>query len=109
MNPPSGPLQCAIHPQREAAARCTSCAGFFCRECVTEHDLHMLCARCLRETASSEDSHKHGRSLIAPLAVFAQFAMGTAILWLSFYLIGRLLISVPASFHEGTLWNALAP
>lgn len=109
MTPSSGPLQCAIHPQREAAARCTSCAGFFCRECVTEHDLRMLCARCLRETASLEKPKKNRRSLIAPLAVFAQLALGTALLWFSFYLIGRLLIAVPASFHEGTLWNALAP
>lgn len=109
MTPTGGQLQCAIHPQREAAARCASCAGFFCRECVTEHDLRMLCACCLRETTSSDKPQKQRRSLLAPLGVLTQLALGTAALWLSFYLIGRLLIAVPASFHEGTLWNELVP
>lgn len=109
MTPSGGPLQCAIHPQREAAARCASCAGFFCRECVTEHDLRMLCARCLRDTASSEAPVKKRRSLVAPVAVLTQLVLGVALLWITFYLIGRLLIAVPASFHEGTLWKELAP
>lgn len=109
MTPTGGPLQCTLHPQREAAARCSSCAGFFCRECVTEHDLRMLCARCLRETASSKEPTKKHRSLLAPPAVFLQLGLGAALLWFSFYLLGRLLLAVPANFHEGTLWNALVP
>jgi hypothetical protein len=109
MTPTGGPLHCAIHPQREAAARCASCAGFFCRECVTEHDLRMLCARCLRETASSDEPRKKRRSLTAPLAVFTQLVLGAVLLWFSFYLIGRLLIAVPATFHEGTLWESVVP
>jgi hypothetical protein len=27
------------------------------------------------------------------------------ILWCSFYLLGQMLLMIPASFHEGTLWQ----
>lgn len=107
MTPTGGKLQCAQHPQREAAARCSSCSGFFCRECVTEHDLRMLCARCLRETAAAEKPQKNRRSLLAPISLSAQLILGALLLWISIYLIGRLLIAIPADFHEGTLWESL--
>lgn len=100
-----GKLQCAQHPQREAAARCASCSGFFCRECVTEHDLRMLCARCLRETAAAQKPKTSRRSLLAPISLATQLVLGLILLWLSFYLMGRLLIAIPANFHEGSLWE----
>jgi hypothetical protein len=31
---------------------------------------------------------------------------GVLVLWLVFFLLGRALLSMPASFHEGTLWGS---
>lgn len=95
-------LQCTSHPQREAAARCTGCQGFFCRECITEHDLRMFCATCLREALNKPAASKHRFFLWSHLLTLTQFAGGLIILWLSFYLIGRLLIAIPSDFHDGT-------
>jgi hypothetical protein len=35
----------------------------------------------------------------------AQCALGVFIAWFFFFLIGEALLKVPASFHEGTLWQ----
>jgi len=39
--------RCFNHVQREAVARCPQCRGYFCRECITEHDDRVICAGCL--------------------------------------------------------------
>jgi len=113
MTPTGGPLHCVIHPHREAAARCSSCYGFFCRECVTEHDLRMLCARCLREqTTTPEKIPRRNHllaALLAALPITIQLLAGSAILWLTFYLLGRCLVAIPSDFHEGSIWNSLTP
>ena len=109
MTPTGGSLHCVIHPHREAAARCSSCSGFFCRECVTEHDLRMLCARCLRDHSAATDKPRHRNRILAALPVSIQLLAGAFILWLTFYLLGRCLVAIPSDFHEGTLWNTLAP
>src|SRR5689334_12307118 len=43
--------RCLFHPLREAAARCPSCGGTFCRECVTDEDGKLACPPCLRRMA----------------------------------------------------------
>lgn len=95
--------RCAHHPDREAAARCPECGRFFCRECITEHDERVICADCLAKL-SQPAAPGPGRNF-AP--VLRLFQCGAAILtaWVFFYLVGRVLLSIPAAIHEGTLWQ----
>ena len=93
--------RCKRHAQREAVARCPECKGFFCRECVTEHDDKVICSDCLLKLTGK--SKKRSMRFRWALRVAGAFA-GLFILWLSFYYLGQLLLSIPAEFHEGTLW-----
>lgn len=93
--------RCARHADREAAARCPSCGGFFCRECVVEHDGRLLCTSCLERQAASPPARRGGwagarRSLGLAAATLAAV--------LVFYGIGSLLLDIPPQFHEGTIW-----
>ena len=94
--------RCFNHVSREAVARCPECGGYYCRECVTEHDERVVCASCLKKLVR--------RSAAAAgwwrgLAGIAQFAVGLLICWVFFYQLGRVLLALPSSFHEGTLWT----
>jgi len=92
--------RCLNHPGREAAARCLECGRFYCRECVTEHDDRIICAACLQKAAGAHTVKRTAfwRSWILPLA-------GLLIAWISYYEIGRYLISEPSEFHALTLWK----
>jgi len=94
--------RCFNHPEREAAALCPECGRYFCRECVTEHEDRVLCASCLG--ASKADNGKV-RSIMAPALRFAQAALGVLIAWLFFYYMAEALLSIPDSFHDGTIWE----
>ena len=89
--------RCFNHAQREAAARCSSCEKFYCRECIAEHDGRMTCSRCLMP---GEAPRRKGRLLSWALRAFLLFS-GTIVLWLAFFLLGELLLNLPSSFHEG--------
>ncbi len=93
--------RCFNHGQREAVARCPGCGHYFCRECVIEHDGKVMCARCLSSGAGSGK-----RSCLPALVgrVVPPF-FGVFILWLVFYYLGKALLLVPSSFHEGTFWK----
>ncbi|MEW5978936.1 MAG: rhomboid family protein [Acidobacteriota bacterium] len=94
---------CWHHAEREAVARCPGCGRFYCRECVTEHEDQVLCAACL----SRKRSPLHGsKRRLQGLAAALQIALGLLAMWLYFYSLGKLLLEVPASFHEGTVWQA---
>ena len=94
--------RCFNHSLREAAARCPECGRFFCRECVTEHDDRVICASCLRKLAQPPFTQRSGFLAVSRAAqVFA----GLFLVWLVFYLLGQTLVSMPDSFHEGTLWK----
>jgi hypothetical protein len=95
--------KCFNHAQREAVARCPGCQRFFCRECVTEHDHQVLCAACVRQRVRLPLSQRAGFTLGLRIL---HCAGGLITAWLFFYLIGRLLILLPDSFHEGTLWRS---
>lgn len=97
--------RCFNHAQREAVARCPSCLNFYCRECITEHEDRIICAACLRKLAAN--SQRHGRAFSRFLQL-GQFIFGLFAAWFFFYLVGEGLLSVPTSFHEGTLWRSLA-
>jgi hypothetical protein len=93
---------CLNHPRREAAARCTSCGQSYCRECVTSHEGRMVCSTCYR--SKTEIKEKAPRDWFVLFAAL-QTTVGFAVLWFTVWLIGRLLISIPARFHEGTVWE----
>jgi hypothetical protein len=46
-----------------------------------------------------------GRSHLSVLLGIFHFVVGTGILWMIFYYLGQALLSLPSSFHEGTLWQ----
>lgn len=93
--------RCFHHALREAAARCPHCRRFFCRECVTEHDGRATCAQCLRKIADAEQARRRRAvGLVGGLAA----ALGFAVAWMAFHQLGRWLLSLPADFHEGTIW-----
>ncbi|MBN2419754.1 MAG: rhomboid family protein [Deltaproteobacteria bacterium] len=94
--------KCYNHKQREAVARCPECKRFFCRECITEHDDRVLCADCL---IKKDINTQKTSSALSSLFYVCRFISGTIILWLIFYYIGLILLSLPANFHEGTLWS----
>lgn len=94
--------RCLNHAGREAVARCPGCRRFFCRECVAEHDGRILCASCLA-------------GLVKPIAprtrrfpgvlAFLQCLLAVGLAWFFFFLIGKGLLAIPTSFHEGTMWE----
>lgn len=91
--------RCTIHQGREASARCPSCRQFFCRECITEHDGRILCASCLRRQAvPAAGPRRSPLRHLTPIAVLA----GLLTAWLTFYLLGSVLLKTPAEWHEGT-------
>lgn len=94
--------RCFNHAPREAVARCPECRRCFCRECTVEHAGRMLCAGCLERLLERRHSRQHrfGASLLA-----AQFALAFVFLWFFFYSLGTMLIHLPSSFHEQTLWH----
>jgi hypothetical protein len=89
--------RCSIHVDREAIARCPSCANYFCRECVTEHEGRFLCSNCLqRRSAPIESAHRTAGWLTTALGM----VIGLAVAWLFFYVIGQLLILIPSNLHD---------
>lgn len=94
--------RCFNHPDREAVARCPECGRFFCRECITEHEDRVLCAACLGKLSAAPKSK---RKRLALITRFVQSAIGIWLIWIFFYYMARILLSIPSSFHEGTLWQ----
>lgn len=94
--------RCFNHATREAAARCPECRHFFCRECITEHDDRVVCTACLRKLTRQPLAK---RLAFAKLFRLAQCLVGILLAWFFFFLIGEGLLKLPASFHEGTLWQ----
>ncbi len=94
--------RCLHHPVREAVARCPECAQFFCRECITEHDDRVICSSCLKKLTTKTAAKR--RSL-APFGRVIVAFTGLLVAWIFFFLIGRLLVNIPSSFHEGTVWE----
>lgn len=95
---------CFHHPLREAAARCVSCGRSFCRECVTPVDRRMMCATCFKAATEARAKPKRDWFL---LSVALQAVLGLLGLWFTAYFLGRILLELPSSFHEGTVWEKL--
>lgn len=98
---------CLIHPGRAASARCPECRRFFCGECITEHDGRLTCAQCLLDEGSKIGGQEQESKWRIGAAVFPvlQFALAMLLIWILFYFLARGLMVVPASFHDGTVWE----
>src|SRR5258706_14749578 len=91
--------KCLNHGDREAVARCPQCRSHFCRECVSEHEGRILCAQCLAK-AAAEDGKLPGWKRWIPLGA----ALGLGVAWLFFLSLGKVLLLIPSSFHDGA-WS----
>lgn len=98
--------RCFHHPLREAVARCPECGQFYCRECITEHEDRVICATCLRGLSESREKRRTG---LAGVLIAGRFAVAFLVAWLFFYFIAQMLVSIPSTFHEGTIWSFLEP
>jgi hypothetical protein len=87
--------RCTNHVSREAVARCPECGRFFCRECISEHEGRVICAFCLKRL-STETVRRYR---LTGVVRAAQVLMGMLLLWSSFYLLGKALLSIPSPFH----------
>lgn len=104
MTTPLSKTLCRIHADRPAAARCPTCGDFYCAECITEHDGRLTCAACL---AAERNQATAARQRERRLAVWPalQLLIGLALLWLMWQGVAHLLLSIPADFHDGTVWK----
>ena len=94
--------RCLNHVAREAIARCPECGQFFCRECITEHDERVICASCLKKVAHAAEQPSRRRVNLWPVL---QSAGGLVLTCFVFYTIGRMLLALPDSFHDGSMWE----
>jgi hypothetical protein len=94
--------RCFNHATREAVARCPECGQFFCRECITEYDDRVVCSSCLKKLARVPLARRLAFSSVLRVA---QCVAGIVLAWFFFFLIGDFLLRIPASFHDGTLWQ----
>jgi hypothetical protein len=90
--------RCYNHAVREAAARCPSCRHFYCRECVSEHQHRLLCAKCIQQLLGEQGTGK--RPLLAPLAHAAKLAVAVVLLWMLFLVYGQFMLLLPSEFHD---------
>jgi hypothetical protein len=97
--------RCLNHPAREAAARCVDCGSHYCRECVEEHDGRLICAACLRKAARAPVFQ---RAWFKSALAFAQTMAALLFLWMAFFTLGKTLLTIPESFHEGELWKKIS-
>jgi hypothetical protein len=92
---------CWNHETREAVCRCPACGRSFCRECVTEHESRLLCARCLEGEAQAQGARRHGsRKTILWMAV-----AGLLLAWIFFYGTGQALILITGRMEQ-TSWQS---
>ena len=103
---------CVVHDERSAAARCPVCERFFCSECITEHDGRLSCAACLAkeraesgEQAKLQSSPSFPRVFVPWLVMVIQAVFALLLCWSIYYSLARLLMLIPADFHDGTLWE----
>lgn len=99
--------KCVRHTEREAVARCPSCAGDFCRECIVEHDGRVLCATCLAREVAAPEAAKKSAAWTRRGAEMTVTAACVLLLWIAFYGFGQFLKAIPPRLHEGTMWRAV--
>lgn len=95
--------RCFQHASREAVARCPECRRFYCRECVTEHEGRMICRGCLSDLL--ERDKKESSGWLKAIGSWCMAAAGFLLTTSVFYLLGRLLLRIPSTFHSGTFFE----
>jgi hypothetical protein len=65
----------------------------------------MLCVQCLKKLTHDRD--KGAKIWMRGLLMLIQSTFGFVLLWYAFYLVGLMLLSIPHTFHEGTIWEAI--
>lgn len=104
MSTPLSKTTCLVHPERPASARCPSCGTFYCSECITEHEGKLTCARCLAaELAPTPEKSRNRLNL--PIFPVLHLAVGLVVVWLLYLAFANVLLSIPADFHDGTIWK----
>lgn len=93
--------RCLNHVLREAVARCPECDLFFCRECIIDHDDRVVCASCVKKLVQTPFSRRYR---FIGFVRTTQLFFGVVTVWLFFYLLGQALLSLPTSFHDGSVW-----
>ncbi len=63
----------------------------------------MYCASCHKAKTAPKAKRKRDWFLISTAV---QFAIGLLVLWFTAFLLGRVLLQLPQSFHQGTVWEA---
>lgn len=104
MSTPLARTTCLMHASRPAAARCPSCGAFYCAECITEHEGRLTCARCLA-AGQATPGESSGRRIRLPIFPLLQFTVGLVLVWLLYLAFAKVLLSIPADFHDGTVWK----
>ena len=94
--------RCLNHGEREAVARCPECRRYFCRECIVEHEDRVVCSSCLRKLVAHESPRS--RRLLAAWRLL-QCAGSILLLWIFFFLLGRMLMVLPSATHSDALWK----
>jgi hypothetical protein len=94
--------RCLHHGTREAVARCPECGHFYCRECIAEHSERVICAACLKKLAAAPARAERRLWNLWPAF---QLGTGLLLLWVCFYGLGRVLLALPAEFHDDNLWR----
>ena len=89
--------RCFNHSHRDAAARCTGCHQYF-----WDHEGRVVCTACLLKTVSEKTKRP---SKLGGLFKIVQFCLACLVIWFFFYFLGVGLLSIPSSFHEGTIWQ----
>lgn len=92
---------CWNHETREAVCRCPACGRSFCRECVTEHEARLLCARCLEAEAQAPGARRHGSRKASLWMAVA----GLLLAWIFFYGTGQALILITGRMEQ-TSWQS---
>ena len=95
--------RCFNHAEREAVARCPACGNHFCRECITEYEDRVICALCLSLVAARKPARRRS---FAAVSLAGQLFLGFLTAWFFFYCFGERLLTLPAKFHQGTLWRS---
>jgi hypothetical protein len=91
--------RCLNHLGREAVACCPECKRFFCRECITEHDDRIICASCIAKLSQKKGTKSRW---FHDILITTSCLLSFVFLWLVYYSLGRVLISIPTYFQDGT-------
>lgn len=103
MNTPLAQAKCFKHVSREAAAKCPACGRFYCRECVTEHEGRVVCRTCLDTLLQQQVRARPG--WLQASAGWGLALAGYLIIFYGFYLLGRMLLRIPSTFHSGIFFD----